>query len=548
MRKLTRIRFIMSHISRITGRNGAALVLLISLSVASFFAAKVSMWGPDQSVTYAQACRALNLHAYPLWGLLNSLSFRNTNAMVLMTIPLATISKNPFIISLLLSLIQTVVVVWGYFRSCSTLKFKPNTFVSITLLLFFVLTPNFLMTTTEVYAQFFCRTMTVALFAVLLMVFNENEEISRPAWFLSFFIGILIFLLPAVHLATFSYYPALFLILVLAFRRGKLNLAFWGFGVLSVFVLVWVPWSYFCMPSAISSLASNNSEVFNSLSGAAGMLREFFSTFGESSVLRGCPDFDSPSFKIQIVARIVFFCCASALAVFDVRRRRNASITAALALLSLVLVVNVVYGRVRSDYLLNFSTAFFLAGALLISKWTTVFTKFCRIHHPRSKRIFNLAMPILTLAAALLWCRIFELKYKHQANFHPFDVSDVPLYDKTSILDGMIEKTTLKSRDYATFSLLNRDYQKVFGFILYFQAIDIDQLYGEDTFQSTYLNNIQSHTVFKCVSFHSEPDFIIAYASSKAKHLALKGGKDSERILYDLIKSGVFQKLYKKRE
>ncbi|NOY75771.1 MAG: hypothetical protein GXP32_08270, partial [Kiritimatiellaeota bacterium] len=364
----------------------------------------------------------------------------------------------------------------------------------------------------------------------------------------SFLAGFLTVLTPAVHFAAFSYYPALLPLFISAWRRKRLNFVFFGIGALSVLLPVWLPWSRFCLPDAISAAAADSGQLFNSFTGAASVCREFFSTFGESAILRGYPDSDSASFTILGFTKYVFLAVSAVFAMVAWKRggKSDRLPLAAFLAMFVVLTLNAMYGKTRNDYLLNFSTSFFLVATVAATKWASIFVRLFSIRHRLSERLVNSILLAFTIGTVIIWSHIFEIKYERQTRFRPFEVSDVPLYDKIDLLNKMLETTTLQGARHRTFAIVNKDYPKIFGFILYFKALDIDGLYSEDIFHTTYLNNIQKRDTYRCVHWSYNPDFLIIYTKKSPARIRLRD-RNGNMTTYTLIKSGVFQKLYSKR-
>ncbi|HSD67747.1 MAG TPA: hypothetical protein VLF95_13660, partial [Vicinamibacteria bacterium] len=87
---------------------------LVPAAILAVDAARVTGFGADAAVSYAQAARHLEQLSFPVRGLMNSHAFWNPNGLVLLVAPLLAVARGPLALSLLLSVVQAAAVLACY--------------------------------------------------------------------------------------------------------------------------------------------------------------------------------------------------------------------------------------------------------------------------------------------------------------------------------------------------------------------------------------------------------------------------------------------------
>ncbi|PYQ15644.1 MAG: hypothetical protein DMF79_19535 [Acidobacteria bacterium] len=82
--------------------------------ITAWVAARVTGFGADSAISFAQAARYLDLGEFPTRGLMNSHEFWNPNGLVLFTSALIALSRNPLVFTVLLSTVQALAVLACY--------------------------------------------------------------------------------------------------------------------------------------------------------------------------------------------------------------------------------------------------------------------------------------------------------------------------------------------------------------------------------------------------------------------------------------------------
>ena len=211
------------------------LPTLITFGFA-WYCAPIAAWGPDQSITYLQAAQFVDGEGFPRIGLINSVGHRNPNALVLISAPFVFLANSPQTISILLAFFQGLIIIGCWNIYLKSLHCRPGIFLRLCFLPVLLWAPENIFTTTELWAQYLCRTF-LCVFVILLLKL-KSDTLGLKA--ISF--GFFLLFLPAVHLALIV--PVLlaagyFIVLV---KEKKAHWVPCFSGAFIGFLISWFPW------------------------------------------------------------------------------------------------------------------------------------------------------------------------------------------------------------------------------------------------------------------------------------------------------------------
>lgn len=212
------------------------LLPLILSALAAVEAARVTGFGADAAVSFAQAARSLAEREYPALGLINSHEFWNPNGLILLILPLVALARDPVAFCVLLSVVQAgiVLVCFRWLATGGSTRF--NGVVYSFWLPSLLWTPVLGHTSVDVWAQYVGRTVLCLLFALALSTAWEASVLRDAA------LGFTAVFAPAVHLGLLPAAPIALLSLLIPSRRARVRLLPLAGGAMTAVVVSWLPW------------------------------------------------------------------------------------------------------------------------------------------------------------------------------------------------------------------------------------------------------------------------------------------------------------------
>jgi len=202
--------------------------------ITAWVAARVTGFGADSAISFAQAARYLDLGEFPTRGLMNSHEFWNPNGLVLFTSALIALSRNPLVFTVLLSTVQALAVLACY-RSLTANG--PRRWLTYLLgLPAFLWAPILSHTGVGLWGQYVGRTFLCVLLTLALSTGWRCSSLRDAA------LGFMIVFAPAVHLGLLSAAPIALLPLLVPSRRARVRRGWLLAGGASALALSWLPW------------------------------------------------------------------------------------------------------------------------------------------------------------------------------------------------------------------------------------------------------------------------------------------------------------------
>jgi len=212
------------------------LLPLILSALAAVEAARVTGFGADAAVSFAQAARCLAEAEYPTRGLMNSHEFWNPNGLVLVILPLVALARDPLVFCVVLSAVQAGIVLASFRWLATGGSTRFNWAVYSFWLPSLLWTPVLGHTSVDLWAQYVGRTVLCLLFALALST-GWHSSAPRDAT-----LGFLAAFAPAVHLGLLPAAPIALLWLLIPSRRARVRFLPLVGGALTAVVASWLPW------------------------------------------------------------------------------------------------------------------------------------------------------------------------------------------------------------------------------------------------------------------------------------------------------------------
>jgi hypothetical protein len=209
---------------------------LVPVAILAVDAARVTGFGADAAVSYAQAARHLDELSFPVRGLMNSHAFWNPNGLVLLVALLLALARGPLAFSVLLAVVQAAAVLACYRWLTAEESGRRSWILYLVGLPLLVWTPVLSHTAVDLWAQYVARTLLCVLFALAVST-GSIRSARRDAAF-----GFLLLFAPAVHLGLLQALPVALLPLLLPWRRDRVRWRPFAAGAAAAFALCWVPW------------------------------------------------------------------------------------------------------------------------------------------------------------------------------------------------------------------------------------------------------------------------------------------------------------------
>lgn len=492
--------------------------LVISGAIA-MYCAPLAAWGPDQAITYGQATLILDRGVFPAVGLINSYGERNANALVLLSLPFVLASRNPIVISVLLSLSQVLVILWC-FQSLLILTSTRCTLVTLCVWLpLLIWTPEFAYTSSELWAQYVARTLNCVLLVLLVSVLTTASRWRDGA------LGFLLLWLPAIHLALFCLLPVAGIAIVAGRRRRTCALLPVFIGASLAASMCWLPWilaNKTALTRLVTEVSDASSVDDNLYYGFTFPLQAVKMLMATSILqLRGNLLTGQTLTLLKIISLLRYVAVIATLIVAVVVWKRGTDRTFVSQLWWAVggwSVIVAIFGfagkapaSVRPDFGLMMTQALILLSAVASCRWLSALC----LRDPPGKHPYGKLLLLTAGAGTLVICLAGVVAvHRDVLAAGRFSIASIPVSEKLMALHLMVSDAK-SAESPVTVSLEIEDYDRIFAFVRYYGRQHSHSLYYPEVLYDRYLLHLTGLRRFEFVSPRRCPQYRIVHPVSQ---------------------------------
>ena len=510
-------------------------------------------WAIDESVTFLMAEESVNTFQFPTLGIINSFGFHNPNAMVWLTLPLALFFDHPLFISyaLIFFHLTSLCIFFVLFKKyISTEQSRPSRHQQGTdlLLIAILLTDlTLLLSAPILWAQTIVYPFLIGLLLILLRL--EKEQ-TKPLLIIA---GYLFLFLPALHLSLFVLLP----FAILPLRKGPWRRRLHGALLLALggavaFLLHWLPWLLEVDFARMVELRSSwqAGKPYEDIS----ILSRFFGFTQWVNLLlnpfpdgHGLTDLNGFFLGVSRVLRLALVLFAITMLVHAYQKRLHPIFNQlGFCIISFALIFSILSLLGKSPYEERANIGQIYILPLMVIVIFIIREFLLRAESTVGQSIKWLRPGALVFLSCLLLSRIITLSFpsheepsigpSESENKPFFSIFDLPIGDKSIILDGLIDLAKEVPSGQFTVAYEVEGWERFFGYIEHLDRVARHDYYRKNALFDYYLS---AHSArpdqFQMVDIELKPDFLILHPVQSSNEINLHLGV--EDVVYEKVLS-----------